>query len=155
MQMPVINGYEASQQIKSQSQGKSTPIIAISANAFLEDQQNALSDGCDDFISKPFQANKLLEIVAKHLHADYIYAAENKVTQFNFNEAEMKLYLSQTSSQWREKIYSASCLGDDNQIFELLKELPSSQNQLQASITGLANDFRFDKIIELIEDEFN
>ena len=54
--MPLMNGYEATRQIRQleQQQGrKRTPIVAMSANAFSEDVSKAYSAGMDDYITKP------------------------------------------------------------------------------------------------------
>ncbi len=147
--MPIINGYEASKFIKSNSPEKSTPIIAVSANAFIEDQQQALAVGCDDFISKPFSTNKLLAAIGRQLNISYAYEDEASV-KINVNTEKIKSSLGKTSPEWRERLYNASCLCDDNQVFDLLKELPQSEQQLQRKIAELAQNFRFDLIIELI-----
>ncbi|BAZ08161.1 periplasmic sensor hybrid histidine kinase [Calothrix sp. NIES-3974] len=149
MQMPVMNGYEASTFIKSNSPEKPTPIIAVSANAFIEDQQQALAVGCDDFISKPFSTNKLLAAIGRQLNISYVYDDEAAV-KINLNTEKIKSSLGKTSPEWRERLYNASCLCDDNQVFDLLKELPQSEQQLQRKIAELAQNFRFDLIIELI-----
>ena len=72
IRMPVMDGYEATKQIKSKLKGQSTTIIALTANAFEEDRAIALSVGCDDFLSKPFQKSVLLEKMAKHLGVRYV-----------------------------------------------------------------------------------
>ncbi|MEE1182173.1 MAG: response regulator, partial [Treponema sp.] len=60
--MPVMNGYEATKKIRSlKDSGKANiPIIAMTANAFEEDKNQALECGMDKFISKPFDINDLL-----------------------------------------------------------------------------------------------
>lgn len=56
--MPVLNGYDATRQIKSVR--KDIPIIAQTAYALTEDRGKALAAGCDDFIAKPIGKNELL-----------------------------------------------------------------------------------------------
>lgn len=73
IRMPVMDGYEATKKIKSKLKGQSTIIIALTANAFEEDRAIALSVGCDDFLSKPFQKSVLLEKMAEHLEVRYVY----------------------------------------------------------------------------------
>ncbi len=59
MQMPVMDGYEATKHIKAHAKGKTPIIIAITAQVFEKDRQNILATGCDDFIPKPFIKNDL------------------------------------------------------------------------------------------------
>jgi len=61
--MPVMDGYEATKRIKSNSQTKHIPVIAVTAKAMDQDKQKTLDVGCDDFISKPLKMDILLGIV--------------------------------------------------------------------------------------------
>ncbi len=76
-QMPVMDGYEATRQIRQRSQdagdSPSPIIIALTASAFAEDQAMMLAVGCDDFISKPFRREVILDKMAQHLGVSYIY----------------------------------------------------------------------------------
>jgi CheY-like chemotaxis protein len=66
VQMPVMNGYEATKAIRSLEDERlaNLPIIAMTANAFDEDRKNALDAGMDDFVTKPFDINVLLKVLA-------------------------------------------------------------------------------------------
>ena len=63
IQMPIMDGYEATKSIRlSTKEGsKDIPIIAMTANAFEEDRQNALDAGMNGHLAKPIQISKLLE----------------------------------------------------------------------------------------------
>jgi PAS domain S-box-containing protein len=65
VKMPVLDGYSATKQIKAVR--PDLPIIAVTAFAMLHDKQNALDAGCDDYISKPFEADDILKIINKFL----------------------------------------------------------------------------------------
>jgi two-component system, cell cycle response regulator DivK len=65
LKMPVLNGFEATRKIKELS--PNTPIIAQTAYAFSNDAAEALAAGCDAYISKPLDIDKLLELMAKYL----------------------------------------------------------------------------------------
>jgi len=53
IQMPMMNGFEATQIVRNSSLNRTTPIIALTANAYPEDKEKCLSAGMNDFISKP------------------------------------------------------------------------------------------------------
>jgi len=65
MQMPNMNGYEATRQLRKQ--GLTTPIIAVTANAMMGDEEKCMEAGCDGYISKPINRGDLTEIIGKHL----------------------------------------------------------------------------------------
>jgi CheY-like chemotaxis protein len=66
-QMPVMDGFEATKEIRLREnrQGRRTPIIAMTANAFETDREQCLMAGMDDFISKPFQLEDIAQIINK------------------------------------------------------------------------------------------
>ena len=63
MQMPVMDGLEATRRIRQLAHGKTAPIVAMTANAFAEDRQRCHDVGMNGFIPKPFKPNELLEAV--------------------------------------------------------------------------------------------
>lgn len=65
MQMPVMTGREAVQELRRQ--GSSVPIVALTADAMEGDREECLEFGCDEFISKPIDGSKLVHVVASLL----------------------------------------------------------------------------------------
>jgi signal transduction histidine kinase/CheY-like chemotaxis protein len=70
LHMPEMDGFEATAKIKSslKYQKLSTPIIAVTASAFDEDKVKAISNGMDDFITKPIVLKNLEETIIKQLN---------------------------------------------------------------------------------------
>ena len=69
VQMPVMNGYEATRAIRAlnRKDAQTVPIVAMTANAFEEDKENALKAGMNDHLAKPLDIPKLLETLNKYL----------------------------------------------------------------------------------------
>lgn len=69
IQMPIMDGYEATRQIRKLKNPETAniPIVAMTANAFEEDRQKALEAGMNEHVSKPIDLERLLEVVKKVL----------------------------------------------------------------------------------------
>ena len=67
IQLPIIDGYEATRQIKGSTVLKSIPIIAVTSYALSGDQAKARAAGCDGYVSKPFSPRELLARVREYL----------------------------------------------------------------------------------------
>ncbi len=67
MMMPDMDGYEAINEIRSDEQITSTPIIAVTAQAMVGDRDKALSAGADNYVSKPIDVDQLTQIINEHV----------------------------------------------------------------------------------------
>ena len=61
MSLPILDGWEATQQIKNNSQTHDIPVIALTSHAMKGDREKALAVGCDDYDVKPIDFLRLLE----------------------------------------------------------------------------------------------
>src|SRR5437899_5627542 len=61
LNVPVIDGWEATRRLKANAKTAQIPIIALTANAMAGDRERALAAGCDDFDTKPIDFDRLLD----------------------------------------------------------------------------------------------
>ncbi len=64
LSMPIIDGWEATQQIKSQASTSHIPIIALTAHAMPGDRERAFSAGCNDYLTKPIDLEVIDRVLA-------------------------------------------------------------------------------------------
>ena len=63
IQMPVIDGYEATRRIKIEPALKPIPIVAVSSFAMKGDEEKARAAGCDHYVTKPYSPMQLLRLI--------------------------------------------------------------------------------------------
>ncbi len=61
MSLPVLDGWEATRQIKAAPESQHIPVIALTAHAMSGDREKAIAAGCDDYDTKPVELPRLLE----------------------------------------------------------------------------------------------
>ena len=67
IQMPIVDGYEATRQIKADPNLTSIPIVAVSSFAMKGDEEKARAAGCDDYVTKPYSPVQLLRMIRGYL----------------------------------------------------------------------------------------
>ena len=149
MRMPVLDGYEATKRIKAEPKGKETVIIALTASAFEEERVVILSAGCDDFMRKPFKEGELLEKIGQYLDVEYVYEQESKLPTVAPSPEITPDSLTVMPERWRSQLYDAATKVDNQEIYQLLAEIPDEYEALAQGLAELAEQFRCDKIIDL------
>ncbi|MGL5832269.1 MAG: ATP-binding protein [Waterburya sp.] len=157
MRMPVMNGYEASQQIKAHLQGQATVIIALTASTLEEEKAVVLSAGCDDFVRKPFREDVIFDKMAQYLGVSYLY--EHLDTQEHSELASWEKLtataLAMMSDKWLLELAEAATLIDEQLIGQLLSQIPPEHQSLAQAIQQEVADFNFDRLINLAQAAVN
>ncbi len=154
MRMPVMSGQDALRQIRAfeeHTDGETrTKVVALTANAFAEQQAEMIAAGCDDFICKPFKVKEIFETIARHLNVEYLYEATPDRVQGHLSQVEGYQILKTEMLEvmpydWIERLHFAAAQGNDLQILKLAKEIPADDNVAKI-LKRLAENFQFDKI---------
>jgi signal transduction histidine kinase/CheY-like chemotaxis protein len=152
MRMPVMDGYEATRQIKSTPQGQTTVIIALTASAFEEDRAAILACGCEDFVRKPFQEGVLLEKISEHLGVRYLYQAETLPSPATVPEILTPELLSIMPLPWITQLHQAALCTDEKRILQLLEQIPDAHRTIATTLEEWVNTYRCDKILDLTQE---
>ena len=67
IQLPIMDGYEATRRIRANPEMKSIPIIAVTSYALTGDEAKALAAGCDAYVTKPYSPRALLAKVREYV----------------------------------------------------------------------------------------
>ena len=155
MQMPVMDGYEATKRIKGAPNGRAAVIIAVTANTFEEDRAAALSAGCDDFVRKPFEASQIFDVMAKHLSVRFIYekSARSEMTETFDRERDNALTadaLAALPADWVADLEQAILNIDLDMTADLIEQIRARNNLLADMLRRCVDDFEYEKILKLI-----
>jgi signal transduction histidine kinase/CheY-like chemotaxis protein/HPt (histidine-containing phosphotransfer) domain-containing protein len=80
IQMPVLDGYRATQKIRTLEHGKDIPIIAMTANAMAGDREKAMAAGMNDHVAKPIDVNELFKVLAQWVNVPAEHKPDIKKT---------------------------------------------------------------------------
>ncbi len=152
IQMPIMNGLDATQYIKAHDPTSETIIIALTANVFFKQRSAILATGCDDFITKPFKEEILFEKIAQHLSVIYLYE-EDKPPRLNSSSTPEKLTsetLAVMPDEWIAQLNEAALQLNSELLIQLITEIPAKYQFLKTSLKNKIDNFDFDQIIELL-----
>jgi len=142
LMMPEMDGLETIRIIRQDD--KMLPIIA--ASVFDVNRQDCLMAGCNDFIDKPINNSKLLELLSKYLKLQWIYPNEA-------SEEELPIL----SSEQITELSNLTMVGDITGVMEFAEQLKISDLQLENfanKIIHLANDLELEQLQEIAR-QFN
>ena len=153
MRMPVMDGYEATRQIKNSKNDRTPIIIAITASAFEEQREKILAAGCDDFVAKPYTERVIFDKLSQHLGVEFIYAdRENGFDKNRENKQTISTEdINRLSPELVTRIHQAAIAVDRPIIEKLIKEIPSDQKYITQGIAEMLKSYDFDGIINLTE----
>jgi signal transduction histidine kinase/CheY-like chemotaxis protein len=159
MRMPVMDGYEATKQIKTTIKGQATTIIALTATSLEEERAIVLSAGCDDFIRKPFRDADIFDTMNKHIGVRYIYedvrdvqslTTINTNTSVDIQKALTPTALAALPFDLLTNLEEATIRSKMNQIDSLINEIRTLDATLADALAILAEGFEYPKIASLI-----
>lgn len=157
MQMPVMNGYEATQQMKSHLQGQATAILALTASTLESEKAVVLAAGCDDFVRKPFREEEIFDKMAQYLGVRYVY--EDICMEDTCEAASMEKLnpaaLAAMPDRWLRELAEAAASIDEQLIARLLSEIPEEHQALARAIQREVDEFNFDRIMNLASATIN
>jgi CheY-like chemotaxis protein len=164
LRMPVMDGYEATRQIKALSKEEPPIIIALTGSAFEEERSTALTKGFDDFVRKPFQAETIFTKMTEYLGVRYRYkipqldstGAENTSVELQntlLELDEIKEALNRMPGDWVEKLHQAATQVNAKKVLQAIEQIPQPNPALVNSLIDLVDRFCFEEIISVTQQD--
>jgi PAS domain S-box-containing protein len=152
IRMPEMDGYEATRRIKARPAEERVPVIMISASAMNETKQEAMANGADGFIRKPFKEDELFAEIGKALGIDYVY--EDDATGQTPAEASSltRERLKNLSTELHRKMRDAIELGDMQALHEAIDETREHGVDIAQGLLTLAERYDYGALLDLLGD---
>jgi signal transduction histidine kinase/DNA-binding NarL/FixJ family response regulator len=158
LRMPVMDGYEATQQIRAKLEGQAMAIIALTAHLFKEERAAILSAGFDDCVTKPFREVELFAVMSQHLGVRYLYeesAGNYEEAATNETSSEENILsadaIASLPTEWLNNLKRAIIIGDTDAMELAIAQIRTQNNAIASAISRDLDNFEYDKILELIE----
>lgn len=159
LRMPNMNGLEATRRIRQTPELKDVVIIAISASSFEHNRLECLKAGTDNFLSKPFRINKLLELLHHHLPIELVYDTATQeepsplVTTVTVSQADLRL----PPPDRVEALLNLAKRGDVKNILAQIEELATASDYhvFSSKVETMAKSFQVTKLCKFLEEARN
>ena len=151
MRMPVMDGYEATRQIRKMNNRLEPKIIALTASAFEEERTAILSSGCDDLVRKPFRTDIIFSKMTEHLGVKYRYADEPAKPEAPELPTLDPEDLSIMPERWRSHFHQAALEVDADALHLLIEQIPPEHQSLREPLLILIQTFSFDELLALVK----
>ncbi len=166
MRMPVMDGYEATKQIKAKAslssplfnpggeeiENQPTAIIAVTASSFEEEKAVVLACGCDDFIRKPFREETILDILHKHIGVQFVFEDINPMPDSNENEVNMLTITALNALPYNLLVNLQQAISnlDLEQIQTVIGQIQEIDRPLGRAIEADVKKFKYEQLLNLI-----
>jgi signal transduction histidine kinase/DNA-binding response OmpR family regulator len=147
-QMPIMDGIKATQKIRALPNGKDVKIVAVTASAFLQQQQEFLDAGADAIISKPYREAEIFNCMEKQLgvHFSYEERINKQKAVAPLNEAELK----QLPQELLLKLQTATTSLDIEQSAAVIELISAVNKPLAEGLSQHLEQFDFEAITKLL-----
>jgi len=147
--MPDMDGIEATQAIRQLPGGKDVKVIAVTASAFMEERDEMMAAGMNDFVRKPYRFNEIYDSLTRQLGVQYVYAQaqEDEATPVALT-AEMMMVLPQVL---RDELKVALESLDSDHIEAVIGQVAGHDANLQKTLSRLVENFDYPSILKALQ----
>jgi len=152
LRMPVLDGREATRQIRARPDGTKTPIIVVTASAFAENRREVIEAGADDFLGKPFREADLFEKIGRLAGVAFEYADETPAPLAS--EAKPLLpaeVAAALSAGLRVRLRAAAVRADFDEMLALLTEAEPTAPEIAAELRRRVERFEYQDLLATLE----
>ena len=150
IQMPVMNGYEATRAIKATPQGQATAVIALTASVIEEEKAVVLSAGCDAFMRKPFREEEIFAAMHEHIGVEFIYEEISVKTLKQTRDILTKENFAKLPEQWQTGFKAALVKGDRKTMKGIVEQMALEHEELASALQESIHNFEYEKLLDIL-----
>lgn len=147
--MPVMDGIEATKRLRQLPDGQVVKIVAVTASAFKEQQQEILDAGMDDFVRKPYRFDEIYDCLARQLQVEYRYDVDQS-TPIDAALAVDAAALSALPATLRQQLRDALLSLDCERIAQVIERIGDVDPVLAKALAQCADTFDYSPILNAL-----
>jgi CheY-like chemotaxis protein len=148
--MPVMDGIEATKAIRELPGGKDVKVIAVTASAIIEQRDEMLEAGVDDFVFKPYRFNEIFECLARQLDVQFIYADTHTTAEVAIGPLTPEM-LSVLSVELKRELRNALESLEVERIRTVIAQVTLYDAALYKTMSLLAENFDYPTILKALQ----
>ena len=130
---------------------KGVPIIAITASAFSEQRQEIMAAGCNDMVTKPFQAHEIFEAMARFLDIEYIYETKGEAASDRLGGTDLtSAMLADLPTELLQELREATLTLNSEAITAVIERIEPLDPDTAKDLQTLMDDFQIGRIHDLL-----
>ncbi|MES9991728.1 MAG: response regulator [Candidatus Thiodiazotropha sp.] len=147
--MPVMDGMEAMLRIRELPEGKQVKIVAVTASAFIDQREEMLAAGMDDYVRKPFRVAEIYDCLSKHLGVKYLYEdnLESQQQDMTLTPEMLNVLPEDLLSDLKEALQSL----EPARIEAVIQRIAKQDQTLEKILSYLANNFNYPAILKVLQ----
>lgn len=152
MRMPVMDGYQATRQIRELPNGGAAKIVAITASVLDEQRDDILAAGCDDLVRKPFRDHEIFEAIAAQLGVRY---QDKEVVEEGTKRQGIALtaqMLAELPPELLRELDQTTLVLDREATFELIERIAKVNPAVADGLRTLMQNFQTHQIRVLLQE---
>jgi CheY-like chemotaxis protein len=153
--LPGMDGIETTRRIRELPGGKDVKIIAVTASAFMEQRQEMLVAGMDDFVRKPYRFNEIYQALERQLGVRYTYAetldSKEPIAPVVLTPAMLVIL----PPELRNELHNALESLDSECIADVLRKVEAFDAMLYKTLAHLVDNFDYPAILYTLQQDAN
>lgn len=146
--MPVMDGVEATRRIRNLPGGRRVRIVAVTASAFMEQRDEMIHSGMDEFVRKPYRAREIYECLGRQLDLKFSYCAEDEQEKSVLTTGMLSELPQELRSELREALESL----EEERIAAVIAKVPDAR--LRDTLMSLVENFDYPAILAALAQNY-